>query len=164
MPRLIDWAIATELDMQDHTQHTPPSNDSESTDKNLKRKFLERGTSTGPPDSAEEAPEPLKRPRDDTTTDPNPREAKRPSPPPPEHPKSPKASKKSAPGPKVVSQLHTYTRFDISLSMIVLNIGRIHGLRIEQLTLFISQREEFIQFQNLVSINTASIPFLITDA
>ncbi|KAG6850673.1 hypothetical protein H0H93_010401 [Arthromyces matolae] len=59
-------------------------------DKSLKRKLSERGTSQGPPDTAQSAPEPLKRPRDDNK-DENPREAKRPSPPPePRAPKSPK--------------------------------------------------------------------------
>ncbi len=61
---------------------------SESNEKGLKRKFLERGTSQGP---SEESPsEPLKQPRDDADKDDNPREAKRLSPPPsPPRPSSP---------------------------------------------------------------------------
>ena len=58
---------------------------SESGEKGLKRKFLERGTSQGPTENEESsnhAPEPLKRPRDESDKDDNPREAKRPSPPP----------------------------------------------------------------------------------
>ncbi|KAJ7625492.1 hypothetical protein FB45DRAFT_795632 [Roridomyces roridus] len=54
-------------------------------EKGLKRKFLERGTSVGPPEAGDEPtaqPEPLKRPRDDPDKDENPRETKRPSPPP----------------------------------------------------------------------------------
>lgn len=73
-------------------------------EKGLKRKFLERGTSHGPPDAAEisrgsaagEASEPLKRPRDDADKDDNPRETKRPTPPPSpprEAPPSPKIAK-----------------------------------------------------------------------
>ena len=57
---------------------------SENNEQGLKRKFLERGTSQGPPEegehSAKQAGEPLKRARDDS--DDNPRETKRPSPPP----------------------------------------------------------------------------------
>ncbi|KAF5373292.1 hypothetical protein D9615_007373 [Tricholomella constricta] len=70
--------------------------EAESGDRNLKRKFLERGTSQGPQDSTDDtkAPlEPLKRPRDDAEKDDNPRETKRPSPPP--EPKSPKSPKKA---------------------------------------------------------------------
>lgn len=58
---------------------------SENGEKGLKRKFLERGTSQGPTDNEEpsnHAPEPLKRPRDESDKDDNPRETKRPSPPP----------------------------------------------------------------------------------
>ncbi|KAG5653606.1 hypothetical protein H0H81_011978 [Sphagnurus paluster] len=71
--------------------------DAESGDKNLKRKFLERGTSQGPQDFGDNSKtpsEPLKRPRDDAGTDDNPRETKRPSPPP--EPKSPRTQKKGA--------------------------------------------------------------------
>ncbi|KAF8075157.1 hypothetical protein FPV67DRAFT_617951 [Lyophyllum atratum] len=76
----------------------PETADLETGDKNLKRKFLERGTSQGPQDSNDAASmpsEPLKRLRDDPEKDDNPRETKRPSPPP--EPKSPKSSKKSPP-------------------------------------------------------------------
>jgi Ran-binding protein 3 len=73
---------------------------SESNEKGLKRKFLERGTSQGPPDenepSAKQAGEPLKRPRDDSDKDDNPRETKRPSPP-PSPSKSPSFSKSFKP-------------------------------------------------------------------
>ncbi|KAJ6520842.1 hypothetical protein B0H19DRAFT_1204503 [Mycena capillaripes] len=58
--------------------------DSGEKEKGLKRKFLERGSSAGPPENGEaKAPaEPLKRLRDDPDKDENPRETKRPSPPP----------------------------------------------------------------------------------
>lgn len=66
-------------------------------DKGLKRKFLERGTSQGPPETVDTSgPEPLKRPRDEADGDANPRETKRPSPPP--EPKSPR--RPSPPSPK----------------------------------------------------------------
>ena len=58
---------------------------SESGDKGLKRKYLERGTSQGPQDTSDlpKSPaEPTKRLRDDPDRDENPRETKRPSPPP----------------------------------------------------------------------------------
>jgi len=70
---------------------------SESGEKGLKRKFLERGTSQGPTENEESsnhATEPLKRPRDESDKDDNPRETKRPSPPPsPPKPSPPKAHK-----------------------------------------------------------------------
>ncbi|KAJ7931679.1 hypothetical protein B0H13DRAFT_1957161 [Mycena leptocephala] len=59
--------------------------DSGEKEKGLKRKFVERGSSAGPPENGDEpkAPaEPLKRLRDDPDKDENPRETKRPSPPP----------------------------------------------------------------------------------
>ncbi|KAJ7091495.1 hypothetical protein B0H15DRAFT_836408 [Mycena belliarum] len=59
--------------------------DSDSGEKGLKRKFLERGTSAGPPENGDDTKvpaEPLKRLRDDPDKDENPRETKRPSPPP----------------------------------------------------------------------------------
>ena len=62
-----------------------PNRGAESGEKGLKRKFLERGTSQGPTEneeSSKHAPEPLKRPRDESDKDDNPRETKRPSPPP----------------------------------------------------------------------------------
>ncbi|KAF7356426.1 Brefeldin A resistance protein [Mycena venus] len=68
--------------------------DSGEKEKGLKRKFLERGSSAGPPENGDEskAPaEPLKRLRDDPDKDENPRETKRPSPPPE------KSAAKSAP-------------------------------------------------------------------
>lgn len=58
---------------------------SESGEKGLKRKYLERGTSQGPqdtPDLPKSPAEPTKRLRDDPDRDENPRETKRPSPPP----------------------------------------------------------------------------------
>ncbi|KAG6829062.1 hypothetical protein H0H92_005836 [Tricholoma furcatifolium] len=67
--------------------------ESDSGDKNLKRKLSERGTSQGPQDSPQQELEPTKRPRDDDEKDDNPREAKRPSPPP--EPKAPKSPKKA---------------------------------------------------------------------
>ncbi|KAK0202448.1 hypothetical protein DFS33DRAFT_901916 [Desarmillaria ectypa] len=73
--------------------------DSGERDKGLKRKFLERGTSQGPQEvggSDKAASEPVKRPRDDTGKDDNPRESKRPSPP-PEQNASPSPS---SPAPK----------------------------------------------------------------
>ncbi|KAF8202406.1 hypothetical protein BJ912DRAFT_944731 [Pholiota molesta] len=71
---------------------------SDSNEKGLKRKFLERGTSHGPPEQDETAKhpsEPLKRLRDDADKDPNPRETKKPSPPPASPPRE------SPPSPKV---------------------------------------------------------------
>ncbi|KAJ7019790.1 hypothetical protein C8F04DRAFT_1146674 [Mycena alexandri] len=59
--------------------------DSGEKEKGLKRKFLERGTSAGPPENGDkpnDPAEPLKRLRDDPDKDENPRETKRPSPPP----------------------------------------------------------------------------------
>jgi len=73
---------------------------SESNDKGLKRKFLERGTSQGPPEQGEDtqhSQEPLKRPRDDDK-DENPRETKRLTPPP-----SPPRPTPSSPKVKQVS-------------------------------------------------------------
>ena len=69
----------------------------ESGEKGLKRKFLERGTSVGPTENEESStpPEPLKRPRDESDKDDNPRETKRPSPPPsPPRPVSPAKAQK----------------------------------------------------------------------
>lgn len=66
-------------------------------EKGLKRKYLERGTSHGPPESGEPSVklnEPLKRPRDGSEKDDNPRETKRPSPP-------PSPPRPSPPSPKV---------------------------------------------------------------
>jgi Ran-binding protein 3 len=66
-------------------------------EKGLKRKYLERGTSHGPPESGEpsvQPNEPLKRPRDGSDQDDNPREAKRPSPP-------PSPPRPSPPSPKI---------------------------------------------------------------
>lgn len=72
------------------------SNSESGGDKGLKRKFLERGTSQGPPETVDTSgPEPLKRLRDEAADD-NPRETKRPSPPP--EPKSPR--RPSPPSPK----------------------------------------------------------------
>ncbi|KAJ7252545.1 hypothetical protein C8J57DRAFT_1474187 [Mycena rebaudengoi] len=59
--------------------------DSGEREKGLKRKFLERGSSAGPQENGDEPKAPteaLKRPRDDSDKDDNPRETKRPSPPP----------------------------------------------------------------------------------
>jgi Ran-binding protein 3 len=83
---------------------------SESNEKGLKRKFLERGTSQGP---SEESPtEPLKRPRDDADKDDNPREAKRLSPPP-----SPPRPSSSPKGSKPVSFLSISLQFFSSRSL-----------------------------------------------
>ncbi|KAF7308346.1 Nuclear protein export protein [Mycena chlorophos] len=67
--------------------------DKDEKDKGLKRKYLERGTSSEP--VQQETGEALKRPRDDPETDENPRETKRPTPPPPEPEPAP------APAPKL---------------------------------------------------------------
>ena len=75
---------------------TRPRRGSDSGEKGLKRKFLERGTSQGPTDEeSNHVPEPLKRPRDESDKDDNPRETKRPSPPPspPKQSPPPKAHK-----------------------------------------------------------------------
>lgn len=62
---------------------TRPRRGSDSGEKGLKRKFLERGTSQGPTDEeSNHVPEPLKRLRDEFDRDDNSRETKRPSPPP----------------------------------------------------------------------------------
>jgi len=72
-------------------------------DKGLKRKFVERGTSQGPQENGNvpNSPgvEPLKRPRDDSDKDDNPRETKRPSPPPESEPAVKKSSKSPPPSP-----------------------------------------------------------------
>ncbi|KAJ7224077.1 hypothetical protein GGX14DRAFT_424117 [Mycena pura] len=71
-------------------------------EKGLKRKYLERGTSTEPTgpqergDGSEAPAEPLKRPRDDPDKEGYPREPKRPSPPPVSTRKSP-----TMPSPKI---------------------------------------------------------------
>ena len=76
---------------------TRPRRGSDSGEKGLKRKFLERGTSQGPTDEeSNHIPEPLKRPRDESDKDDNPRETKRPSPP-PSPPKSSPPSKAHKP-------------------------------------------------------------------
>jgi Ran-binding protein 3 len=79
--------------------------DSGEKEKGLKRKFVERGSSAGPPENGDEpkAPaEPLKRLRDDPDKDENPRETKRPSPPPEKDaPRSPPP----AAAPKLVRDL-----------------------------------------------------------
>ncbi|KAG0704822.1 hypothetical protein DFH29DRAFT_783960, partial [Suillus ampliporus] len=66
----------------------PPSDsDSGESDKGLKRKLADRGTSQGPENLVPlPSAEPAKRPRDDTDKDDNPRESKRPSPPPEQKP------------------------------------------------------------------------------
>jgi len=92
------------------TQAAPSYTDVESGDKGLKRKFLERGTSQGPAESADLSQESteLKRPRDDAEKNNNPRETKRPSPPPePKPPKSPKKAP-SATIPKLASSSLIY--------------------------------------------------------
>lgn len=90
---------------------------SEGGEKGLKRRFGERGTSQGPNDedsASQDAPEPLKRPRDDGDEDPNPRETKRPSPP-PESNKSP-TPPSPKPAAKLVSQmLSTVASFSLHL-------------------------------------------------
>ncbi|RDB15350.1 Brefeldin A resistance protein [Hypsizygus marmoreus] len=89
-------APAVSVDISDSTAL---SAESESSDKGLKRKFLERGTSQGPQENEDSkgGAEPLKRPRDDAEKDDNPRETKRPSPPP--EPKSPKSPRTVPPKP-----------------------------------------------------------------
>ncbi|KAF9474818.1 hypothetical protein BDN70DRAFT_884420 [Pholiota conissans] len=67
-------------------------------EKGLKRKYLERGTSHGPPEQDESVQRPseaLKRLRDEPDKDDNPRDTKRPSPPPASPPR------KSPPSPKI---------------------------------------------------------------
>ncbi|KAG5644862.1 hypothetical protein DXG03_007503 [Asterophora parasitica] len=98
-------AVEELVDSEDATA-SAEATDAECGDKNLKRKFQQRGTSQGPQGNGSDTnttSEPLKRPRDDAETDDNPRETKRPSPPP--EPKSPKAPKKavsvSTPAPKL---------------------------------------------------------------
>lgn len=78
---------------------------SDSNDKGLKRKFLERGTSHGPPEheAVQPAPEPLKRHRDENDKDPNPRETKRPTPPP--------SPSQDEPVPKMVSFYSSLSTF-----------------------------------------------------
>ncbi|KAJ6581788.1 hypothetical protein B0H19DRAFT_1116494 [Mycena capillaripes] len=82
--------------------------DSGEKEKGLKRKFLERGSSAGPPENGEaKAPaEPLKRLRDDPDKDENPRETKRPSPPPE------KDARKSPPPPEA-PKLVRYSRISL---------------------------------------------------
>ena len=77
-----DDATATSSNLSPDTP-TRPRRGSDGGEKGLKRKFLERGTSQGPTDEElNHVPEPLKRPRDESDKDDNPRETKRPSPPP----------------------------------------------------------------------------------
>ncbi|KAG6841249.1 hypothetical protein C0991_000533 [Blastosporella zonata] len=85
--------------------------ESDSTDKSLKRKLSERGTSQGPQDSAQAPPEPLKRSRDDAEKDENPRETKRPSPPPPPESKSPKSPKKAPATLPATSKLNGFMAY-----------------------------------------------------
>lgn len=74
------------------TAQVDAEHESSEKDTGLKRKFLERGTSEGPPDhtSGEASSEQLKRPREDANQDGNPRETKRPTPPPSPTIKAPK--------------------------------------------------------------------------
>ncbi|KAJ7509918.1 hypothetical protein B0H11DRAFT_1261307 [Mycena galericulata] len=77
--------VSSTADLQSSTSRRDSDSDSGEKEKGLKRKFLERGTSAGPPENGDEAKaptEPLKRLRDDPDKDENPRETKRPSPPP----------------------------------------------------------------------------------
>ncbi|KAF8892171.1 hypothetical protein BD779DRAFT_1511303 [Infundibulicybe gibba] len=82
-------------DMDDATAANDPDNapsrsasrrssDSDTGEKGLKRKFLDRGTSLGPQENGDSTSvvEAIKRPRDDSDKDDNPREAKRLTPPP----------------------------------------------------------------------------------
>ncbi|KAG2130667.1 uncharacterized protein EDB93DRAFT_1094753 [Suillus bovinus] len=65
----------------------PSDSDSGESEKGLKRKLADRGTSQGPENLVPlPSAEPTKRPRDDTNKDDNPRESKRPSPPPEQKP------------------------------------------------------------------------------
>ncbi|KAG1797876.1 uncharacterized protein HD556DRAFT_247394 [Suillus plorans] len=73
----------------------PSDSDSGDSEKGLKRKLADRGTSQGPENLVPlPSAEPAKRPRDDTDKDENPRESKRPSPPPEQ---KPAAAETSAP-------------------------------------------------------------------
>lgn len=94
---------------------------SEGGEKGLKRRFGERGTSQGPngeDGASKNAPEPLKRPRDDEGEDPNPREAKRPSPPPETKKSSPKPKPPSPkPAPKLVSHLSQAAMLTLSINL-----------------------------------------------
>ncbi|KAG1777206.1 hypothetical protein EV702DRAFT_1103793 [Suillus placidus] len=73
----------------------PSDSDSGESEKGLKRKLADRGTSQGPENLVPlPSAEPAKRPRDDTNKDDNPRESKRPSPPPEQ---KPAAAETSAP-------------------------------------------------------------------
>ncbi|KAH9479236.1 Brefeldin A resistance protein [Psilocybe cubensis] len=95
-----DATMATEAPSSQESNHLSAGS-TENNDKGLKRKFLERGTSHGPPENGESTnhvSEPLKRPRDESDKDDNPRESKRPTPPPSPprpSPPSPKVPKKS---------------------------------------------------------------------
>ena len=109
---------------------------SESGEKGLKRKFLERGTSQGPTENEESkhAPEPLKRARDESDKDDNPRETKRPSPPPSPPRRSPPPI---APKPVCSSWLHSVILYpDVFLE-------RIYGIRIYQLPFCIGQGSKY---------------------
>ncbi|KAG1879252.1 hypothetical protein F4604DRAFT_1579445 [Suillus subluteus] len=65
----------------------PSDSDSGESEKGLKRKLADRGTSQGPENLVPlPSAEPAKRPRDDANKDDNPRESKRPSPPPEQKP------------------------------------------------------------------------------
>jgi Ran-binding protein 3 len=65
----------------------PSDSDSGESEKVLKRKLADRGTSQGPENLVPmPSAEPAKRPRDDANKDDNPRESKRPSPPPEQKP------------------------------------------------------------------------------
>ncbi|KAJ7504209.1 hypothetical protein B0H11DRAFT_507571 [Mycena galericulata] len=98
-PQSSDGAIdvSSTADLQSSTSRRDSDSDSGEKEKGLKRKFLERGTSAGPPENGDEAKaptEPLKRLRDDPDKDENPRETKRPSPPPEPHAPPPAAAPK----------------------------------------------------------------------
>ena len=113
----------------------------ESGEKGLKRKFLERGTSQGPMENEEpsnRAPEPLKRPRDESDKDDNPRETKRPSPPP-----SPPRSSQPSKASKFVCFFFLFGCI-ILISISDVFAERIYGICICQLPICISQRSKYI--------------------
>ena len=102
---------------------------SDGTDKGLKRKFVERGTSHEPPetegDNGKPGVEPLKRPRDNADKDDNPREAKRPSPPP-----SPPRTV-APPSPKVTKAVRDLY-CTLTHLLIPFILGGVYGVRVHK--------------------------------
>jgi len=127
-PSSVSSSQDAELDTgetQDAALGLPPANrpsdsDSGESDKGLKRKLADRGTSQGPENLVPlTSAEPYKRPRDDTDKDDNPRESKRPSPPPEQKPAAAETST-----PKLVRHLLLFER------PLLINFlsGRVYGL------------------------------------